>query len=84
MRIVCAALRKDGRIIAGARHFDEVMRQQIRASEGVDFWRGAEQGFLTNYGQFLDRKRALVIAMKNRQVVEKIGNGKILFSEDLY
>ena len=44
-----------------------------------------EQGFLTNYNRFVGRKEALVIALKENQVLD-INNirGNILYSEDLY
>jgi hypothetical protein len=32
-RVVCAAMLKEGRIITGARHFDEIMRRQMEATE---------------------------------------------------
>ena len=96
--VVCAAMLKDGRIITGARHFDKVMRDQMEASEGIAWWRGCEQGFINQFGEFLTRKEAWAIADKNGQIklYDPAGSNKriaqpanqategILFSENLY
>ncbi len=84
--VVCAAIRKGERIICGARHYDTIMRNQITASEGQDHWRGCEQGFINQYGEFLTRAEARVIANTNsQQSKEKPPHDEeILYSEDLY
>lgn len=44
-----------------------------------------EQGFLTNYGRFVDRKEALAIAKAHNQIICDIGyEPKELYSEMLY
>ncbi len=79
--IVCAACRKDGLIICGARHFDSIMRANIKALNlSFGDW---EQGFIDQFGNFLNRKEAWEIAKKNGQVKEESEN-KVLFSENLY
>ena len=84
-RIVCAAMRKETRIICGARHYDPVMRQQMIASEGLDFWKGCEQGFIDQFGNFLTREEAHKIAVKEQQIRKHVGGDKDrLFSENLY
>ena len=85
--IVCAANKHptNGRIICGARHYDPIMRAQINASEGADSWKGCEQGFIDQYGQFYTREEALLIAKKNGQIRRRVGgDDNRLFSENLY
>lgn len=89
--VVCAACRKGEIIIAGARHFDKVMLSQIRAIDGGLFpGAGAkfEEGFIDQFGDFLTREEAMVVAMAAGQSVdvERGCNGlkETLFSEGLY
>lgn len=83
--IVCAAHKKENRIITGARHYDSIICQQIELTEGYDWWAGAEQGFIDQNGNFLTREDALKIAMENNQIRRRCGgdDGQ-LFSENLY
>lgn len=85
--IVCAALRQGSRIICGPRHFDPLMRAQMEAEHpaGATCWRGAEQGFVDQYGNFYGRERALEIARENNQIRRRCGGDQHrLFSENLY
>lgn len=43
-----------------------------------------EQGFVTTYQRFVDRKEALEIAKREGQIVKKYGLQSLLFSEDLF
>jgi len=83
-RVVCAANKlKSGLIIAGARHFDKIMRDQVDAI-GVKM-RGSEQGFIDQFGNFLTRKEAMDIAKKQEQLYRRFHADKHgLFSENLY
>jgi len=84
-RIVCAALKKGDRIITGARHFDKVMRSQILVSEGLTFWKsGVYQGFIDQFGDFLDREEAWKIADSMGQIIDRVSNDGTLYSENLY
>lgn len=85
-RVVCAANRHiySKVIVLGARHYDEVMRTQMNFSGGSESWKGSEQGFIDQWGNFLTREEALEIAEKQGQIREKHGNKNMLFSEDLY
>jgi hypothetical protein len=86
-RIVCSAIKhKDtGRIITGARHFDQIMREQIKASEGIASWRGSPQGFIDQFGDFLDREEAFMVATEQDQIRRRCGGDDgTLFSENLY
>lgn len=85
--VVCAALRnKKGQIICGPRHFDSIMCGQIKATRLK--WNKAEQGFVDQFGKFLNRMEAWYVAYPNGQIVRRCGNdgpkGIGLFSENLY
>jgi hypothetical protein len=72
-------------IIAGARHFDEIMHGQIMARNDQDSWRLSEQGFIDQKGVFLSREDAWVIANDGGQIIHDcISKKNKLFSEDLY
>lgn len=88
--VVCAALIHGGTIICGPRHFDKVMCDQIEALEyGLAPGDGShwEQGFVDQYGVFMDRKEALQVATDAGQINvrgPKTHPETQLFSEDLY
>lgn len=48
------------------------------------FFKGAEQGFVTNYDRFVDRKEALQIAKQNNSNLNKVCESDELYSEDLF
>ena len=90
-RVVCAAIRdkKTGAIILGVRHFDRLMHKAIDAQGGD--WKGAEQGFVDNQGEFISREEAWQLAAIRGQVLRLVGNqksitedGHDLYSENLY
>jgi len=82
--IVCAACKKDDTIIAGARHFDKVMRSQMKQMDIK--WTTAEQGFIDQFGEFLTREEAMKVVKENGQPfdIERNGGDDVLFSEGLY
>jgi len=81
--VVCAANRKADVIICGARHFDTVMRSNIKLL-GLQFtaW---EQGFIDQFGVFMTREEAFIVATDANQIRRRCGgdDGR-LFSENLY
>jgi hypothetical protein len=83
--IVCAANRnKDsGRIICGARHWDQVMRSQLTEPFREPHFRW-EQGFLTQFSEWVSREEAWTIAEKNGQIKRITGTKGTLYSEDLW
>jgi hypothetical protein len=85
-RVVCAALRKRSMQILGARHFDPVMRGMIQYLNLPFDMADAKQGFIDQWGVFMDRAEAFEIATAAGQIRHKSGNpnSKELFSEDLY
>jgi hypothetical protein len=82
--VVCAAnLCEDGVILCGARHWDHVMRAQADAM-GWDDRRKAEQGFIDQWGNWMSREDAKIVAIASGQIEEAKFNDNIIFSEDLY
>lgn len=86
--VVCAACKKGSTIVAGARHFDSVMRSQFKAmNEPIPYGKDWEQGFIDQFGEFLTRENAMTIAKAAGQKVDPKGCGyskTILYSEGLY
>jgi hypothetical protein len=83
-RVVCAANRRkdDGRIICGARHWDKVMRSQITDVDRATQW---DQGFIDQFGDWMTREEAWIVAVNQNQVRRRCGgDGERLFSENLY
>lgn len=90
-RIVCAAIKNKvtDEIILGIRHFDQFMREQIERREHHQdraIWKRAEQGFVDQFGDFLTREEAYIIAKENGQIIRPDGthDDKTLYSECLY
>lgn len=86
-RVVCAAMRNEhGEIICGPRHYDGIMRAQLAKDPVAWEDRGQiEQGFVDQYGTFLTREEAHMIAHANNQVFRRCGGDtRRLFSENLY
>jgi hypothetical protein len=86
-RVVCAAVRfADGLIVTGARHFDDIMHRVIdrvglaTSKDCAD----AEQGFIDQWGNFIGRHEAFVIASNQEQLLAEPNVNGTLFSEDLY
>ena len=83
--VVCAANRnKDsGRIICGARHWDNIMRSQKLDTEDFNRW---DQGFINQFGEFLTREEAWDIAEKQKQIRHLCYEKQhgYLYSENLY
>lgn len=83
-RIVCAALKnkRTGKVICSARHFDKVMLDAIDMSPD---YRDADQGFIDQFGTWLTREEARVIAEREGQIFRRFPAPQhLLFSEHLY
>lgn len=92
--VVCAACRYGDLIICGARHFDKVMHsqlKQLREDKLFEFESAgrADQGFIDQYGVFMTREEAFIVARDAGQL--NVRRSKTphegsteLFSEDLY
>ena len=75
--IVAPAIRKN----------NEVRISRFCHAELIDteyFFRGAEQGFVTNLNRFVDRKEALQIARNAKQELHKWCDTDELYSEDIF
>lgn len=87
-KVVCAANRlDDGTILCGARHWDVIMRNQSERMTGCTVATvNAEQGFINQWGVFLDRVEALAVVKASGQPFDPKRNGStdMLFSEGLY
>ena len=86
--VVCAACKYEELTICGARHWDSVMWSQYKRLEDKPKTYLFKQGFINQFGEFLTREEAMVIALEAGQTVDVErgcgGNDKILFSEGLY
>lgn len=87
-RVVCAACRLGDVILAGARHFDTVMHSQLQPmsinESETCMLGGAEQGFIDQFGIFLTREEAFILAAEKGQIKGRPNIPGTLFSEDLY
>lgn len=91
--VVCAAIRSEDLVITGVRHYCPLMTAVIQKIEESGFakhkynFRKAEQGFVDQFGVFMDRKEALAVAREAGQLntrTSKTAPEHLLFSEDLY
>lgn len=90
--VVCAACKYGDLIIAGARHYDLVMQSQLNLLSEKDelkYLNGAEvvEGFIDQYGKFMDRKEAFIVAKEAGQLNVRRrtpDDSEELFSECLY
>lgn len=85
--VVCAANKYGHYIFTGVRHFCPVMCFNMAHYDikGLRNEYGDVQGFIDQYGVFMDRKEAAIVAAEAGQL-DRYGDVKpdVLFSEDLY
>lgn len=91
-RVVCAAHRHpfNGTVAVGPRHFHPLIRSQIAAFAGTDesehqAWRISDQGFIDQWGTFMGRREAFIVAQAAGQILygPHLSGGE-LDSSDLY
>lgn len=89
--VVCSACKSQcGELmLIGARHYDSLMHKTMKALEGAGYkWTAGEQGFVDQYGEFMTREEAWIVARASGQIRRRVGgdtlNGGRLFSENLY
>lgn len=85
--VVAAANRLGDYVVVSARHFDPLMHAQIKALGLTAEFRKSTQGFIDQYGTFMDRFEALAVATAQGQIHwrrPKTHPTDRLFSEDLY
>lgn len=93
-RVVCAAIRAaDGELLLGIRHYSPDMHRQIeQRRDGHKFTHrmDEDQGFVDQFGKWLSREEAYVLAEVNGQIYRPDANGMgldgrhKLYSEGLY
>lgn len=83
-RVVCAAIKNtSGNIVCSARHFDKLMIQQMGNNKAS--WVISEQGFIDQYGVFMTREEAWLVANEAGQIIRRCGgDDSKLYSENLY
>jgi len=85
--VVCAANKYGDLVFIGVRHFCPVMQFNMRTHDipGLRRTRGEVQGFIDQFGVFMDRKEAAIVAKESGQLARYGDNfPEVLFSEDLY
>ena len=90
-RVVCAAIQcESGELLIGVRHFSPDMRNTMSYMQdsGARFKREHVQGFVDQFGVFMDRQEAWTVANDAGQIYRRCGgdesNGGTLYSENLY
>ena len=87
-RVVCAAVRIDvDKVICSPRHCDQTFHAIVNLlpEEDRDEWYHGEQGFVDQYGKFLTRPEAWIVAEQAGQIIRRCGgDGVNLYSENLY
>lgn len=84
--VVCAAiLMDDNFIVVGVRHYSPDMRRTMFRIYGDNYHRGEkEQGFVDQFGQFMNRTEAWEVAKEARQIRREVSSPGTLYSENLY
>jgi hypothetical protein len=92
-RVVCAAIRAaDGTLLLGVRHYSPDMHAQIdarRDGEKFKHRHDEDQGFVDQWGQYMTREEAFLVAERNGQIYDRRScgeglDGPKLYSEGLY
>jgi hypothetical protein len=89
-KVVCAAIRADdGDILVGIRHYSTDMHKQIDARHDGDKFKhrhDQDQGFVDQWGVYMTRKEAMVVARDAEQQINFKRNidKLLLYSEGLY
>lgn len=68
--VVAPAVRWQGVIYVGVRHYDDIMQGQMTAAgiKESDITEPMEEGFVDNYRQWMDRHEALAVARASGQI----------------
>lgn len=81
-RIICAAIRVNGKVIMGHRHHCAIRTaSEMPAFKGMDV--DKDQGFVTSAGRYVNREEAARIAIESGQI-ERLYWPPNLYSEDLW
>lgn len=86
-RVVCAALLVNNHLVCGPRHYDSVMRGHLELINEPYSSANVVQGFIDQFGVFMDRYEAMRVAKDAWQHIDFARNGSdhtALYSEGLY
>lgn len=86
-RVVCAALLVNDHLVCGPRHYDAVMRGHLELINEPYSSANVVQGFIDQFGVFMDRYEAMRVAKDSGQPLDFERNGgdrTTLYSEGLY
>ena len=85
-RVVCAAMRmKDGSLVTGVRHFSPDMRSTMGRIYGKGYHlKVQEHGFVDQWGVFMSRQEARVVAEEAGQILRQVAPTGKLYSENIY
>ena len=102
-RVVCAAyVMNDGLVVSGARHYSPDMRRTMQQLYGPKYHLKVNRdyhdgGFINQFGDYLTREEAWVVADREGQLLHGVGNNDFvgprkagvgdtgtLYSENLY
>jgi len=78
--IAQAAIRQNGKVHVGRSHGDIIF--DMARGDSYDPV-GAEHGFVTESGRFVDRREAYEVALKSGQIQDGLRFNRCLFSQDL-
>ena len=85
--VVCAANKYGDLVFIGVRHFCPVMQFNMQSYDikKMRAENGEVQGFIDQFGVFMDRKEAAIVAKESGQLARYSDQfPEVLFSEDLY
>ena len=72
-------------IVCGVRHYDLIMHHQLKYYTSLYSTNEVVQGFVDQYGVFLTREEAYLVAKEANQIIRRVGGDEgRLFSENLY
>lgn len=86
-RVVAAACRSECKniVLVSARHWDLAMNKLAKyLADPETFFPIDEQGFIDQYGNFLSRKEAYIIAEREGQIIRDCNEHGVLYSENIY
>lgn len=88
-KVVCAACKQDEYLVVGPRHYHPVMHMQfdLLKKAGIKTTLKWSQGFIDQWGKYMDRHEALLVALAASQDVDfkrNGGSGNELYSEGIY
>ena len=88
-KVVSSACIAGGYLILGVRHWDSIMHSTADAlglsSKSKNHDPATDQGFVDNYGLYMGRKEAMLVAKAAGQILDESElRGDLLFSEDVW